>query len=73
MISHGSSSYPKVYEIELKLIRVSGLLVLCPWNFVCIIGIVSRDFEVCFLVPLDSSDIATPSETSSFFLKSISC
>jgi hypothetical protein len=23
-------------------------------------GIVSQDFEVCFLVPLDSSDIATP-------------
>jgi hypothetical protein len=23
-------------------------------------GIVSRDFEVCFLIPLDSSDIATP-------------
>jgi hypothetical protein len=37
-------------------------------------GIVSRDFEVCFLVPLDSSDIATPSGAGSFFfLKSISC
>jgi hypothetical protein len=36
-------------------------------------GIVSRDFEVCFLVPLDSSDIATPSGARSFFLKSISC
>jgi hypothetical protein len=23
-------------------------------------GIVSQDFEVCFLVPLDTSDIATP-------------
>jgi hypothetical protein len=32
-------------------------------------GIVSRDFEVCFLVPLDSSDIATPSGTGSFFSK----
>jgi hypothetical protein len=30
-------------------------------------GIVSRDFEVCFLVPLDSSDIANPSGTGSFF------
>jgi hypothetical protein len=30
-------------------------------------GIVSRDFEVCFLVPLDSSDIATPSGAGSFF------
>jgi hypothetical protein len=28
-------------------------------------GIVSRDFEVCFLVPLDSSDIATPDGTGS--------
>jgi hypothetical protein len=36
-------------------------------------GIVSRDFKVCFLVPLDSSDIANPSGTGSFFLKSISC
>jgi hypothetical protein len=33
-------------------------------------GIVSRDFEVCFLVALDSSDIATPSGTGSFFKKS---
>jgi hypothetical protein len=32
-------------------------------------GIVSQDFEVCFLVPLDSSDIATPSGAGSFFLK----
>jgi hypothetical protein len=29
-------------------------------------GILSRDFEVCFLVPLDSSDIATPAGTGSF-------
>jgi hypothetical protein len=37
-------------------------------------GIVSQDFEVCFLVPLDSSDIATIAGTGSFFfLKSISC
>jgi hypothetical protein len=37
-------------------------------------GIVSRDFEVCFLVPLDSSDIAMPDGTGSFFrIKSISC
>jgi hypothetical protein len=37
-------------------------------------GIVSRDFEVCFLVPLDSSDIATPAGTGSLFkIKSISC
>jgi hypothetical protein len=37
-------------------------------------GIVSRDFEVCFLVPLDSSDIATPDGTGSFFkIKSILC
>jgi hypothetical protein len=39
-------------------------------------GIVSRDFEVSFLVqvPLDSSDIATPARTGSFFKKkSISC
>jgi hypothetical protein len=36
-------------------------------------GIVSRDFEVCFLVQLDSSDIATHDRTGSFFLKSISC
>jgi hypothetical protein len=28
--------------------------------------IVSRDFEVCFLVPLDRSDIATPAGTGSF-------
>jgi hypothetical protein len=27
-------------------------------------GIVSRDFEVCFLVPLDSSDIATSERIS---------
>jgi hypothetical protein len=32
-------------------------------------GIVSRDFELCFLVPLDSSDIATPSGAGSFFLR----
>jgi hypothetical protein len=32
-------------------------------------GIVSRDFEVCFLIPLNSSDIATPSGVGSFFLK----
>jgi hypothetical protein len=31
-------------------------------------GIVSRDFELCFLVPLDSSDIATPSGTVFFFV-----
>jgi hypothetical protein len=30
-------------------------------------GIVSRDFEVCFLVPLDSSDIATLPERVRFF------
>jgi hypothetical protein len=37
-------------------------------------GIVSRDFEVCFLVPLDSSDIAIPDGTGSFLkIKSISC
>jgi hypothetical protein len=30
-------------------------------------GIVSRDFKICFLVPLDSSDIATPAGTGSFF------
>jgi hypothetical protein len=37
-------------------------------------GIVSRDFEVCFLVLLDCSDIATPAGTGSFFkIKSISC
>jgi hypothetical protein len=37
-------------------------------------GIVSQDFEVCFLVPLDSSDIATPDGTGSFFkIKLISC
>jgi hypothetical protein len=29
-------------------------------------GIVSQDFEVCFLVPLDSSDIATPDGMGSF-------
>jgi hypothetical protein len=29
-------------------------------------GIASRDFEVCFLVPLDSSDIATPDRTALF-------
>jgi hypothetical protein len=39
-----------------------------------LIGIVSRDFDVCFLVPLDSSDIATPAGTGSFLkIKSISC
>jgi hypothetical protein len=37
-------------------------------------GIVSRDLEVCFLLLLDSSDIATPDGTGSFFkIKSISC
>jgi hypothetical protein len=37
-------------------------------------GIVSRDFDVCFLVPLDSSDFATPDGTGLFFkIKSISC
>jgi hypothetical protein len=30
-------------------------------------GIVSRDFEVCFLVPLDSSDIDTLPERVRFF------
>jgi hypothetical protein len=42
----------------------------------CIKGIVSRDFEVCFLVLFNSSDIATPTGTGSFFFvffKSISC
>jgi hypothetical protein len=29
-------------------------------------GIVSRDFEVCFLVPLDRSDIASPDGAGSF-------
>jgi hypothetical protein len=33
-------------------------------------GIVSRDFEVCFLVPLDRSDIATPAGTGLFEKKS---
>jgi hypothetical protein len=32
-------------------------------------GIVSQDFEVCLLVPLDSSDIATPARTCFFFFK----
>jgi hypothetical protein len=32
-------------------------------------GIVSRDFEVCFSVPLDSSDIATPSGMGLVFFK----
>jgi hypothetical protein len=32
-------------------------------------GIASRDFEVCFLVPLDRSDIVTPDGTCSFILK----
>jgi hypothetical protein len=36
-------------------------------------GIVSQDFEVCFFIPLDCSEIATPDGTGSFFLKSISC
>jgi hypothetical protein len=36
-------------------------------------GIVSQDLEVCFLVPLDCSDIATPDKTGLFFkIKSIS-
>jgi hypothetical protein len=30
-------------------------------------GIVSRDFEVCFLIPWDSSDIATPDGMGSMF------
>jgi hypothetical protein len=30
-------------------------------------GIVSRDFEGCFMVPLDSSDIATPSGAGFFY------
>jgi hypothetical protein len=30
-------------------------------------GIVLRDFEVCFLIPLDSSDIVTLDGTGSFF------
>jgi hypothetical protein len=43
-------------------------------NLVHLKGIVSRDFEVCFLVPLDSSDIATPDGMGLFFkIKSISC
>jgi hypothetical protein len=33
--------------------------------------IVSRDFEVCLLVPLDSSDIATPAGTGLFFKKNV--
>jgi hypothetical protein len=41
--------------------------------FVDIKGIVSRDFEVCFLVPLDSSDIDTLPERVRFKKKSISC
>jgi hypothetical protein len=42
--------------------------------FIYLKGMVSRDFEVCFLVPLDSSDIATPSGAGSFlFKKSILC
>jgi hypothetical protein len=32
-------------------------------------GIVSRDLEVCFLVPFDSSDIATPDRMGPFFFK----
>jgi hypothetical protein len=36
-------------------------------------GIVSRDFEVCFLIPLNSSDIATLTERVRFFLKWILC
>jgi hypothetical protein len=30
-------------------------------------GIVSRDFEVCLLILMDSSDIATPDGTGYFF------
>jgi hypothetical protein len=41
---------------------------------VSIKGKVSRDFEVCFLVALDSPDIATPVGTGSFLkIKSILC
>jgi hypothetical protein len=32
-------------------------------------GIVSRDFKVCFLIPVDSSDIVTPDGTGPVFLK----
>jgi hypothetical protein len=36
-------------------------------------AIVSRDFMVCFLIPLDSSDIATPDRTGFLEKKLISC
>jgi hypothetical protein len=38
-------------------------------NLTILKGIVSRDFKVSFLVPLDRSDIATPDEKGSVFLK----
>jgi hypothetical protein len=44
------------------------------WRSLFLKGIVSRDFEVCFLIPLDSSDIATPDGKGLFLTKkSISC
>jgi hypothetical protein len=37
------------------------------YNSVWFIEIVLRDFEVCFLMPLDCSDIATPDRTGWLF------
>jgi hypothetical protein len=34
-------------------------------------GKVSRNFEVCFLVPLERSDITAPDGTGSFFLNKV--
>jgi hypothetical protein len=60
--------------INRKVRNCSQFLPFFSYPLIRIIkGIVSRDFEVCFLVPLDSSDIATPSFAGSFFLKSRFC
>jgi hypothetical protein len=62
---------PSLYRSRLENIHYFTLLYFTLFSVILGIsllkGTVSRDFEVCFLVPLDSSDIATPSGAVFFF------
>jgi hypothetical protein len=57
-------NHKKNYESGLRATRIASKTM---WEIFK--GIVSRDFEVCFLVPLDSSDIATLPERVRFLKK----
>jgi hypothetical protein len=65
---------PPLSHLHLKMYQNSQQCMLQSislfWQTFALKVIVSRDFKVCFLVPLDSSDIATPSGTGSIKKKS---